>query len=85
MTDWQPPQRGETAAAAYAAAEADRTARPDRYRLDPDLIAEIAARPPGKHYLPAGELQDTAPRPHSPTTGAKAWSSTWPRRSTTGD
>lgn len=43
---WQPPPRTEQAAAAHAAAEADRQARPDRYRLDPEHVAAVAGRDP---------------------------------------
>jgi hypothetical protein len=41
---WRPAPRREQAAAAHAAAEADREARPHRYRLDPDEIAAVAAK-----------------------------------------
>ncbi len=44
---WTPPPRTDAAAAAHALAEADREANPDRYRLDPDLVAEAAVRHPG--------------------------------------
>lgn len=44
---WQPAPRTDTALAARAAAEADRRERPDRYRLDADHIAEVAARAHG--------------------------------------
>lgn len=47
MTElWQPAPRSEQAIAAHAAAEADRTARPDRYRLDSDHLISVAAREP---------------------------------------
>lgn len=44
MTAWRQPSRREQAQAAYAAAEADRVARPERYLLDPDHIADVAGR-----------------------------------------
>lgn len=44
---WQPAPRTDAAVAAHAAAEADRLARPDRYRLDPDLVASVAAKEAG--------------------------------------
>jgi len=47
VTGWRAPARTEQAAAAHAAAEADRAARPERYRLDPDAVAARAARHPG--------------------------------------
>lgn len=40
---WQAPPRTEEAAAIHAAAEADRRARPERYRLDPEEVAAAAA------------------------------------------
>ena len=43
---WQPAPRTEQARAAHAAAEADRAARPHRYRLDPDHLAAAAVRAP---------------------------------------
>ena len=47
MTElWRPAPRTEQAAAAHAAAEADRRARPERYRLDPEVVASVAAREP---------------------------------------
>lgn len=47
MTErWRPAPRSDQASAAHAAAEADRQARPERYRLDPDHLASIAAREP---------------------------------------
>lgn len=46
MSGWQPAPRTDAALAVHAAAEADRVARPDRYRLDPDVIASVAAREP---------------------------------------
>ena len=42
MTRWQPAPRTEAAVALHAAAEADRLADPDRYRLDPDLLVAHA-------------------------------------------
>lgn len=44
MTAWWQAERSGAVAAAYAAAEADRDARPGRYRLDPDQVAAIASR-----------------------------------------
>jgi len=44
---WQRAPKSATASESLAAAEADRATRPDRYRLDPDLIAEAAVRRPG--------------------------------------
>ena len=44
MSRWQPPARSEEALAALAAAEADRAARPERYRLDPDDIVAASCR-----------------------------------------
>ena len=43
MTTWRQPARSDEAQAAYTAAEADRIARPDRYLLDADHIAALAA------------------------------------------
>lgn len=43
---WHPAPRTDAACAALAAAEADRAARPERYLLEPDHIAAIAARQP---------------------------------------
>lgn len=43
---WRPAPRTDAARTALAAAEADRAARPERYNLDPDHIAAIAARRP---------------------------------------
>jgi len=40
---WRRPPRNATATAALAAAEADRLSRPDRYRLDADHLAAVAA------------------------------------------
>jgi hypothetical protein len=47
VTGWRSTARGPEAAAAHAAAHADRRARPDRYRLDPERIAAAAARREG--------------------------------------
>ncbi len=47
MSPWRPAPRNETARLAIAAAEADRRARPERYRLDPDDIVAAAVRHPG--------------------------------------
>lgn len=47
MTLWRAAPRSPAAAAALAAVEADRLARPERYVLDPDGIAEAAARRSG--------------------------------------
>ena len=44
---WRPAPRTDAAREALAAAEADREARPERYRLDPDQIASAAVRTPG--------------------------------------
>lgn len=44
MSTWQQPSRSEQVQAVYAAAEADRIARPERFLLDPDHIAEVAGR-----------------------------------------
>jgi hypothetical protein len=44
MTRWQPAPRTDVAIAARAAAEADRAARPERYLLDADHLASVAAR-----------------------------------------
>lgn len=41
---WRPLARGPEAVAAYEAAEADRTARPDRYRLDPEVVVDRATK-----------------------------------------
>jgi len=43
---WRPAPRTDAARAALAAAEADRSARPERYLLDPDHLASVAARQP---------------------------------------
>lgn len=43
---WRPPPLTSTAKAAYRAAEIDRTAHPERYLLDPDRVASLAARRP---------------------------------------
>jgi hypothetical protein len=44
VTGWRPPVRSAEALAAVAAAEADEAARPERYRLDPQVVAEAACR-----------------------------------------
>jgi len=44
MTTWSPPSRSPEAASVYAAAEADRQAQPERYRLDEDIVIERATR-----------------------------------------
>ncbi|MCB1285617.1 MAG: sulfotransferase [Microthrixaceae bacterium] len=44
---WQPPERTAAASAAIAAADQDRLARPDRYLLDADHLASVAARRDG--------------------------------------
>jgi len=44
---WHPAPRTDAARAALAAAEADRAARPERYLLEPDHLASVAARNPG--------------------------------------
>jgi hypothetical protein len=41
---WVAPQRSAAAAAIYAAAEADRQVRPERYRLDPEQVTQLAQR-----------------------------------------
>jgi hypothetical protein len=41
---WRPEPRTETAMQIYAAAEQDRLARPDRYRLDPEALLARALR-----------------------------------------
>lgn len=51
---WQPAPRSDTALAASAAAEADRKARPDRYRLDPDRLAAVAAADHDRDRFDAG-------------------------------
>lgn len=43
---WSPPPLTTTAQAARDAAEADRASHPERYSLDPDRIAALAARRP---------------------------------------
>lgn len=42
---WHPPARTAVAEAAVAAAEADRVARPERYRLEVEHLAHVAAQP----------------------------------------
>ncbi|GAA2720088.1 sulfotransferase [Actinocorallia aurantiaca] len=44
MTTWKPARRTPEAAAVYAAAEADRTARPERYRLGADTADAVIAQ-----------------------------------------
>ncbi len=44
MTGWVAPTRTDAALAAHAAADADRLARPERYRLDVDRLAAAADR-----------------------------------------
>ena len=44
MTGWQAPARSAGAARVYAAAEEQRLADPDAFRLDADAVAERAAR-----------------------------------------
>ncbi|MEO3785504.1 sulfotransferase [Actinocorallia sp. B10E7] len=44
MTTWKPAPRTPEAAAVYAAAEADRAARPERYRLGADTAEEVIAK-----------------------------------------
>ncbi len=54
MTAWTPPPRSEVAARMHAAAEADRAARPERYRLGADaadLLVEKAAATHGVDAL----------------------------------
>ncbi|MCC7076826.1 MAG: sulfotransferase [Acidimicrobiia bacterium] len=43
MNLWRRPARSDAVQAAYAAAEADRQARPERYLLEPDHIVAVAA------------------------------------------
>jgi len=47
VSGWRPAPRSAGAVAAHASAEADRAARPDRYRLDAEHVAEVAARRDG--------------------------------------
>lgn len=56
MTElWKPAQRTRVAESVLAAAEADRAARPDRFRLDPDHLASVAVkRSEDADLLPAG-------------------------------
>lgn len=49
MVAWTPPQRTAVAENIYAAAEADRTARPDRYRLGVGAVDAIVERATAKH------------------------------------
>jgi hypothetical protein len=49
MTQWVPPERTETAQRIYAAAEADRAADPDRYRLGVDTADRLIERATGEH------------------------------------
>ncbi|TDC82470.1 sulfotransferase [Actinomadura sp. 7K507] len=54
MTLWTPPPRTAGAAAVYAAAEADRAARPERYRLgadEADAVVDRATRGGGRDLL----------------------------------
>jgi hypothetical protein len=44
LVSWRAPARSEAALAALAAAETDRAARPERYRLDPDDVTAAACR-----------------------------------------
>ncbi|MGI5328832.1 sulfotransferase family protein [Actinomadura nitritigenes] len=44
MKPWKPPQRTPQAEAVYAAAEADRAARPDAYALSPEPVIAAAVR-----------------------------------------
>ncbi len=44
---WQPPARTAAGKAIYAAAEQDRVERPERYRLDADMVVERALRRDG--------------------------------------
>ncbi|ODR16069.1 sulfotransferase family protein [Mycolicibacterium porcinum] len=56
MTPWTAPARTPEARKAYAAAEADRTARPDRYRLGADAVDIVIDR--GTRGTGAGVLGD---------------------------
>lgn len=49
MVTWMPPQRSEAAESIYAAAEADRAARPERYRLGIEEADAIVERATAKH------------------------------------
>src|SRR5690606_22847328 len=48
---WTPPPRSAEARAAYAAAEADRAARPERYRLDPEALLARALQSAGSRAI----------------------------------
>ncbi|MGV0739203.1 sulfotransferase [Mycobacterium syngnathidarum] len=56
MTGWSAPARTPEALAAYAAAEQDRAARPDRYRLGTDAVDIVIDR--GTRRTGAGVLGD---------------------------
>ena len=58
MSTWHPPSRTAAAREVYDAAEADRRANPDRYRIDPDLIVATALR-----GAPEADLGDDDWRP----------------------
>ncbi|MCR5978367.1 sulfotransferase [Gordonia jinghuaiqii] len=49
MVTWTPPQRSEVAEKIYAAAEADRAARPERYRLGVEATDTIVERATAEH------------------------------------
>ncbi len=49
MVKWTPPQRSEVAEHIYAAAEADRLARPERYRLGVEATDAIVERATAEH------------------------------------
>ncbi|MFI0446340.1 sulfotransferase family protein [Actinomadura sp. 6N118] len=52
MTAWHPPERTPAAAQIYAAAEADRAARPGAYTLDPEMVIAKALRGADTVHLP---------------------------------
>jgi hypothetical protein len=52
---WRPPARSPEARALYAAAEADRAASPERYRLDPDVVLARALGDAGAGSLGDGD------------------------------
>jgi hypothetical protein len=49
--DWKPPARSAEARAIYQAAEADRAARPERYRLEPEALVARALGDDGAEVL----------------------------------
>lgn len=52
---WTPPARSAEALALYAAAEADRRARPERYSLEPDAVLARALGDEGEGALGVGD------------------------------